>query len=194
MKKLYGTVQRYDLLHRLNFAPKPFLPMKQLIMVIAMITTGLAVHAQQVYTKPYTLEEVNAQIKIQEASIADVQAYMAGIQADAALLAKSKEDGSWYKYAQSIEDAKADIKKFEGIKQSIETARAQGLPDPVYTGNPEADREVNEARKKEWHAQNGGQQTLPAEKIKITRAEFNALPEANRKAVEKASHLYEIID
>src|SRR3982751_3247146 len=113
---------------------------RTLILAISMLfflSNPRIASAQQIISEPLTLDAVNLKISIQQTLLQNLDTRIATVHAHSS-------DPNYTADLNKLETVKVSVQgeltKWENVKISILDAQQKGIPTPVITGDPEADR------------------------------------------------------
>ena len=144
----------------------------QFLLCFSFLTISTYSNSQVIVEEKPTLESVNQKITAIQSKIESIDFRIAQLQ--------NSNDASQDLYIASLQNSKSDLKneltRLERIKVSVEYAEQNNLVQDKQSG------------------QSTPHVYIPTQKVKITQANFNALPEDKKEAVLAHPEQYEIIN
>ena len=138
-------------------------------------------------TTPYTLDQLNADLAIQNNKLANLNNRINTV-------SSNNDDGSNSAALSQLEDSKTnvqnEIKRLEGIKISVLYAQKNNFPEVPITGNKEQDDITRNQAKENYYTTH----QLIVEKVQIKQADFDLLPQPKKDNILAHPELYEIVN
>lgn len=161
--------------------------LKFIALYCCFLICSLGINAQQIIEDPYTLDQINVKISVQNSKLEHIENRTS-------LIVSSNTDGSYNSVLSQLqmsrEEVLQEISRLEGIRNSILIGQNNNVPVYQNTGDTEQDNANLIMAKEQYYQANP---VITSQILQYKQADFDLLPQHKKDIIIAHPELYQII-